>query len=311
MTIIRSEHPLITDAQKAVRGLALVAWTEWEPETAAARWAEAVRENMDSDGGSGDAWMPAPEPVAQFVAGLLVMERAYRTVKADRRRRERARIGYAMLAAERGDEFDAPMVRALHDAGGPLVLWRLADRATNGLGMVNRPSRSVELTDAAWQLIAEKSMVALLEDAGDARVAGSASLLALTAAGALEAQWAAWRASVLVALLTSGSDEDCRDPLLLLLAGGLSKTGIATSELHAIAQSAPIYTDPDLQPFVANHPAATTEVHHALGRSFARAAHWRTPCSGPAAFAARCARILGPNHPVTAAGLAAWPAAQS
>lgn len=310
MTSFHSEHPLITDAQKAVRGLALVAWTEWEPETAAARWAEAVCEQSDGEGRSSEAWMPAPEPVARFTAGLTVMERVYRSVKADRRRRERARIGYAMLAAERGDEFDAPMVRALYDAGGPLVLWRLADRCTNGLGMVNRPPRSVELTDAAWQLIAEKSLAALLEDAGDARVAGSASLLALTAAGVLEDQWAGWRASVLVALLTSGSDDDCRDPLLMLLAGGLSKTGIATSELHAIVQSAPIYTDPDLQPFVANHPAATAAVHHALGCSFARAAHWRAPRAGPAAFIARCSRILGPDHPVTAAGLAAWPAAQ-
>jgi len=310
MTIFRSEHPLITDAQKAVRGLALVAWTEWEPETAAARWAEAVRESSAGEGGSGEAWKPTPEPVAQFTAGLAVMERVYRSVKADRRRRERARIGYAMLAAERGDAFDAPLVGALCDAGGPLVLWRLADRCTNGLGMVNRPERSLVLTDAAWQLIAEKSLAALLEDAGDARVAGSASLLAMTAAGVLDEQWAAWRASVLVALLTSGSDDDCRDPLLLLLAGGLSKTGIATSELHAIAQSAPIYADADLQPFVANHPAATAEVHHELGRSFARAAHWRAPRGGPAAFVARCSRILGPNHPVTAAGLAAWPVSQ-
>lgn len=310
MTPLSSDHPMITDAQKAVRGLALLAWTEWEPETAAARWAEAVREGEGGQGGGRDAWMPAPEPAAEFAAGLGVMESVYRSVKADRRRRERARIGYAMLAAERGDLFDAPMVRALSDAGGPLVLWRLADRCTNGLGMVNRPARTVELTDAAWQLIAEKSMFALLEDAGDARVAGSASLLAMTIAGVLETQWPTWRASVLVALLASGSDDDCRDPLLLLLAGGLSKSGIATSELHAIAQSAPIYADADLQPFVANHPAATADVHHALGCSFARAAHWRAPRSGPAAFVARCSRILGPNHPVTAAGLAAWPASQ-
>ncbi len=307
MPIHSSEHPMILDAQKAVRGLALLAWNEWLPETAAARWMQAARSQAHGDAPARDSWAPQPEPLEEFTATLALLDRSYRTAKSDRRRRERARRGFAMVESDRGEMIDAPLAAALGDVGGVLVLWRLADRCTDGLGMETRPEQGLHLTDDAWRVIAERAVIALAEGDAEDRVAGSACLLALTAADVLVEEWPAWRASVLLPLLAPGADDGCRDPLLLLLAGGLSQTGIATSELHAIAQSAPIYGDADLQPFVANHPAATAEVHHALGLAFARAAHWAAPKGGADAFAERCTRILGPGHPVTAAALAAWP----
>ena len=308
MTTYSSEHPMILDAQKAVRGLALLAWNEWLPETAAARWMYAARNQSQGDAEPRTSWAPPPEPVEEFTASLALLDRSFRAAKSDRRRRERARRGFAMVEADRGEVIDAPLACALGDVGGALVLFRLADRCTGGLGMETRPEHDLHLTDDAWRVIGERAVIALTEGDAEDKVAGSACLLALTAADVLRDQWPLWRAAVLLPLLCPAADDGCRDPLLLLLAGGLSDTGIATAELHAIAQSAPLYGDMDLQPFVANPPAATAEVHHALGAAFARAAHWAAPKSGADAFIERCTRILGPGHPVTAAALAAWPA---
>ncbi|HYW51512.1 MAG TPA: hypothetical protein VE861_12950, partial [Gemmatimonadaceae bacterium] len=279
--------------------------------TAAARWIASVRDACDNDGGGRDSWQQPDSPAHEFKAAVHGLDRAYRSAKSDKRRRERARIGFAMVEAERAETMDAEFAAALCEVGGPLVAWRLADRCTEGLGMMNRPLRSIELDEATWQVIADCAMTKLLEGETQGRAAGSATMLALTAAGALMEQWATWRASALASLIMSGADDDCRDALLLLLAGGLSVNGVATSELQVIAETAPIYGDAEVQPFVANHPAATAEVHHALGLAFVRAAHRKTPRGGAAAFAARCRRILGPDHPVTAAGLAAWPATRS
>jgi hypothetical protein len=302
---------MIIDAQKAVRGLALLAWNEWLPETAAARWMYAARSQSQGEDELRTSWAPPREPVDEFTASLALLDRSFRAAKSDRRRRERARRGFAMVEADRGEMIDGPLAAALSDAGGVLVLWRLADRCTDGLGMETRPEHGLHLTDDAWHVVGERAVIALTEGDAEEKVAGSACLLALTAAGVLTDQWPIWRASILLPLLCPAPEDGCRDPLLLLLAGGLSETGIATAELHAIAQSAPIYDDADLQPFVANHPAATPEVHHALGAAFARAAHWAAPKGGADAFLERCTRILGPGHPVTAAALAAWPARQA
>ena len=311
MSVFPASHPVIVAAQKAVRGLSLMAWTEWEPETAAARWMASVRDACDGEGQGRDSWMQPDTPADEFKASIGVLDRAYRVAKSDKRRRERARIGFAMVECERVDSVDAALASELCSVGGPLVAWRLADRCTEGMGMLNRPLRSIELDDDSWLVIANCAMTALLEGETQARAAGAATLLAMTAAGALVERWSAWRATALTSLIMSGADDDCRDALLLLLAGGLSLDGVATSELQVIAETAPIYGDAEVQPFLANHPAATAEVHHALGLAFMRAAQRKTPRGGAAAFAARCRRILGPDHPVTVAGLAAWPAARS
>lgn len=305
MPDIPSTNPVIHDAQRCMRGLAIVAWSEARPLTAAAQWALAMGE---PDPDAREPWDAPPDRLSTFDDTLALLDACYRRARCDRRQRERARTGYAMLVADTETEVDARFATALAAIGGIAVLWRLADRAAESLRQAEVVPHPLHLTDEAWDLIGSEAIVAAIADDTRRSAYGCATLFALTAAGACRHQWATWRAALLASLIMPAGDT-CRDPLLLLLAGGLAEQGVSTSELHIIVENAPLYRDTELQPLIANHPAATTEVQQALGVALARAARAAHPRAVAATFIERCARILGADHPVTRAGVAAWESA--
>lgn len=305
MPDIPSTNPVIHDAQRCMRGLAIVAWGDARPLTAAAQWALAMSE---SDGDAHEPWDAPPDRLATFDDTLALLDSCYRRARCDRRQRERARTGYAMLVADTEAEVDGRFATALAAIGGIAVLWRLADRAADTLRLPEGSTHGLHLTDDAWAVIGGEAIAAAIADDARRSSYGCATLFAITAANACREMWATWRATLLASLIMPVGDT-CRDPLLLLLAGGLADEGISTSELHILVENAPLYRDTELQPLLANHPAATTEVQQALGIALARAARAAHPRAVAATFIERCARILGADHPVTRAGAAAWEAA--